>query len=86
MGCFFAVRKKLLPFYQRICYTWSHNTWLCIVIQKLKVPSYARFGLSLSSPVMKIYPFATLCWVNKDKITWSNKFSQPTGQYISHRC
>ena len=33
------------------------------------------FNLSFGSPVVKIYPFATLCWVNKDEKMYSNKFS-----------
>ena len=32
---------------------------------------------------IKIYPFATLCWVNKDHIK-PNKFLQTIRQYISH--
>ena len=34
-----------------------------------------RVHLSFGSPVVKIYSFATLCWVNKDEKMYSNKFS-----------
>ena len=40
------------------------------------------FDLSFGSAAVKIYPFATLCWVNKDENMQSNKFSQPIGHYI----
>ena len=41
------------------------------------------FDLSFCSSVMKIYPFSTLHWVNKDENIKLNKFCQPTVQYIS---
>ena len=31
----------------------------------------SRFNLSFGSAVVKIYPFANLCWVNKDKTIYS---------------
>ena len=43
------------------------------------------FDLSFSSAVLKCNPFTTLFWVNKDGNMLTNKFSRPTGQYISHR-
>ena len=33
---------------------------------------------------MKIYPFTTLCWMNKDQNIKPNKFSQPIRKCISH--
>ena len=44
----------------------------------------AGFDLSFWSAVVKIYPFANLCWVNKDENIQSNKLSWPIGQYIPH--
>ena len=38
----------------------------------------------LSEAVMKIYPFAKLCWVNKNQNMQPNKFPQPVGKYISY--
>ena len=45
---------------------------------------FEGFDLSFWGDVMKTYPFATLCWVNKDKSIKSNIFSLPIGHYISH--
>ena len=42
------------------------------------------FDLLFWNVVVKMYPFRTLCWVNKDENIWSNKFSQLIGQYISN--
>ena len=33
---------------------------------------------------MKIYPFANLCWVNKDENMLPDKYFQSIEQYISH--
>ena len=50
--------------------------------------SPTRFDLSFRSAIVKIYPFANLCWVNKDENYSLTNFpspSQPKGQYISHK-
>ena len=47
----------------------------CYKVPKEDLGIETRVHLSFGSPVLKIYPFATLCWVNKDEKMYSNKFS-----------
>ena len=59
------------------CIGWLHEScnliWVC-----------TRFDVSFWSVAVKLYSFATLCWVNKDENIYPNKFSQPIRQYIPH--
>ena len=41
------------------------------------------FDSSFGSAAVKIYPFTTLCWVNRDENISLNKVSEPIGQHIS---
>ena len=52
--------------------------------QRIKVNDASGFYLSFWSPVVKIYPVTTLCWVNKYESIHQHKFCKPTGQYIFH--
>ena len=59
-----------------MCYLLSDliTKLFCSVTMLLRRTLELRPGF-FGSPVVKIYPFATLCWVNKDEKMYSNKFS-----------
>ena len=58
-----------------ICCQFIYKAFLqCYKVSKEDLGIETRVHLSFGSPVVKIYPFVTLCWVNKDEKMYSNKF------------
>ena len=60
---------------KKIEWSWKKSPGKKANVQRLCYST--GFNLSFWSAVVKIYPFVTLCWMNKDKNIYPNKLAQP---------
>ena len=69
----------MIKFFYAIIVKLTDQPWLALIRHE-----HTGFDLSSCGVAVKIDPFATLIWVNKDENIWANKFFRPIGQYIFH--